>query len=138
MGEQFEVFIEKRTEDGGLLISREKAIAIQVWEQIARIQEEDGTIEGRIESRVKGGMSVDIGVPAFLPYSQIDLRPVKDLDALIGQVFAFKVLKFNRKRNNVVISRRVILEEERSALREQMRNTLIIDRQCIMFFKFFI
>ena len=124
MGEQFEVFIEKRTEDGGLLISREKAIAIQVWEQIARIQEEDGTIEGRIESRVKGGMSVDIGVPAFLPYSQIDLRPVKDLDALIGQVFAFKVLKFNRKRNNVVISRRVILEEERSALREQMRNTL--------------
>ena len=124
VGEQFEVFIEKRTEDGGLLISREKAIAIQVWEQIARIQEEDGTIEGRIESRVKGGMSVDIGVPAFLPYSQIDLRPVKDLDALIGQVFAFKVLKFNRKRNNVVISRRVILEEERSALREQMRNTL--------------
>ena len=69
-------------------------------------------------------MSVDIGVPAFLPYSQIDLRPVKDLDALIGQVFAFKVLKFNRKRNNVVISRRVILEKKHSTLREQMRNTL--------------
>ena len=69
-------------------------------------------------------MSVDIGVPAFLPYSQIDLRPVKDLDALIGETYAFKILKFNRKRNNVVISRRVILEEERSALREQMRNTL--------------
>ncbi len=124
IGDQFEVFIEKRKEEGGLLLSREKAIAIKVWEQIARIQEEDGTIEGRIDSRVKGGMSVDIGVPAFLPYSQIDLRPVKDLDALIGETYAFKILKFNRKRNNVVISRRVILEEERSALREQMRNTL--------------
>ena len=124
IGDQFEVFIEKRKEEGGLLLSREKAIAIKVWEEIARIQEEDGTIEGRIDSRVKGGMSVDIGVPAFLPYSQIDLRPVKDLDALIGEVYAFKVLKFNRKRNNVVISRRVILEEERAALRDQMRNTL--------------
>ncbi|MDO5675265.1 MAG: 30S ribosomal protein S1 [bacterium] len=124
IGDQFEVFIEKRKEEGGLLLSREKAIAIKVWEEIARIQEDDGTIEGRIDSRVKGGMSVDIGVPAFLPYSQIDLRPVKDLDALIGETYDFKILKFNRKRNNVVISRRVILEEERSALREQMRNTL--------------
>ena len=124
IGDQFEVFIEKRKEEGGLLLSREKAIAIKVWEQIAKIQEEDGTIEGRIENRVKGGMSVDIGVPAFLPYSQIDLRPVKDLDALIGQTFEFKILKFNRKRNNVVISRRAILEEKRAKLREQMRSTL--------------
>ncbi len=124
IGDKFEVFIEKRKEEGGLLLSREKAIAIKVWERIATIQEEDGTIEGRIENRVKGGMSVDIGVPAFLPYSQIDLRPVKDLDALIGENFDFKILKFNRKRNNVVISRRAILEEERSQLREQMRATL--------------
>ncbi len=124
IGDQFEVFIEKRKDEGGLLLSREKAIAIKVWEQIAKIQEEDGTIEGRIESRVKGGMSVDIGVPAFLPYSQIDLRPVKDLDGLIGQTFEFKILKFNRKRNNVVISRRAILESQRSALREQMRTSL--------------
>ena len=79
IGDQFEVFIEKRKEEGGLLLSREKAIAIKVWEQIATIQEEDGTIEGRIDSRVKGGMSVDIGVPAFLPYSPIDLRPGKDI-----------------------------------------------------------
>ncbi|MBW1749250.1 MAG: 30S ribosomal protein S1, partial [Deltaproteobacteria bacterium] len=124
VGDQFEVFIEKRKEEGGLLLSREKAIAIKVWEKIAKIQEEDGTIEGRLDNRVKGGMSVDIGVPAFLPYSQIDLRPVKDLDALIGQTFDFKILKFNRKRNNVVISRRVILEEKRAELREQMRSTL--------------
>ncbi len=124
VGNTFEVFVERRKEEGGLLLSREKAIAIKVWEEIAKIQEEDGTIEGRIESRVKGGMSVDIGVPAFLPYSQIDLRPVKDLDALIGETFDFKILKFNRKRNNVVISRRAILEEERKELREKMRSKL--------------
>ncbi len=124
IGDTFEVFVERRKEEGGLLLSREKAIAIKVWEDIAKIQEEDETIEGRIESRVKGGMSVDIGVPAFLPYSQIDLRPVKDLDALIGETLEFKVLKFNKKRNNVVISRRAILEEERNALREKMRSKL--------------
>jgi small subunit ribosomal protein S1 len=124
IGDQFEVFIEKRKEEGGLLLSREKAIAIKVWEEIARIQEEDGTIQGKIESRVKGGMSVDIGVPAFLPYSQIDLRPVKDMDELICESFEFKILKFNRKRNNVVISRRAILEEQRAQLREEMRSTL--------------
>ncbi len=124
VGDTFEVFVERREGEGGLLLSREKAIAIKVWEDIAKIQEEDGTIEGRIESRVKGGMSVDIGVPAFLPYSQIDLRPVKDLDALIGDSYEFKVLKFNKKRNNVVISRRAILEEARNKLREEMRSKL--------------
>ncbi len=124
IGDQFEVFVERRKEEGGLLLSREKAIAIKVWEKIAEIQEADGIIEGKIESRVKGGMSVDIGVPAFLPYSQIDLRPVKDLDALIGESFEFKILKFNRKRNNVVISRRAILEEARQKLREAMRSKL--------------
>jgi len=124
VGDTFDVYVEKRESEGGLRLSREKAIGIKVWEAIARIQEEDGTIQGHIESRVKGGLSVDIGVPAFLPYSQIDLRPVKDLDALIGKAFEFKILKFNRKRNNVVISRRAILEEERKKLREQMRDTL--------------
>ena len=124
VGDTIEVFVERRKDEGGLLLSREKAIAIKVWEDIARIQEADGTIQGSIESRVKGGMSVDIGVPAFLPYSQIDLRPVKDLDGLIGQSYEFKILKFNRKRNNVVISRRAILEEERNKLREEMRSRL--------------
>ncbi|MGL1932380.1 MAG: 30S ribosomal protein S1 [Desulfotalea sp.] len=124
IGDTFEVFVERRKEEGGLLLSREKAIAIKVWEDIAKIQENDDTIEGKIESRVKGGMSVDIGVPAFLPYSQIDLRPVKDLDALIGESLEFKVLKYNKKRNNVVISRRAILEEARNKLREDMRSKL--------------
>ena len=124
VGDTYEVFVEKRKEEGGLLLSREKAIGIKVWEEIAKIQSDDGTIDGKIENRVKGGMSVDIGVPAFLPYSQIDLRPVKDLDALIGQTFPFKILKFNRKRNNVVISRRAILEKEREAMRATMRTSL--------------
>ncbi len=124
VGDTFEVFVERRKDEGGLLLSREKAIAIKVWEEIARIQEEDGTISGIIDNRVKGGMSVNVGVPAFLPYSQIDLRPVKDLDALIGQTLDFQILKFNRKRNNVVISRRAILEGERNKLREKMRDLL--------------
>jgi small subunit ribosomal protein S1 len=124
IGDSFEVFVEKRKEEGGLLLSREKAIGIKVWEEIAKIQADDGTIDGKIENRVKGGMSVDIGVPAFLPYSQIDLRPVKDLDALIGETFPFKILKFNRKRNNVVISRRAILEQEREKMRSEMRTNL--------------
>ena len=124
IGDSYEVFVEKRKEEGGILLSREKAIGIKVWEEIAKIQADDGTIDGKIENRVKGGMSVDIGVPAFLPYSQIDLRPVKDLDALIGQTFPFKILKFNRKRNNVVISRRAILEKEREKMRDSMRTSL--------------
>jgi small subunit ribosomal protein S1 len=123
-GDIIDVFVEKREADGGLRLSREKAIGIKVWEDIARIQEEDGTIEGRIESRVKGGLSVDIGVPAFLPYSQIDLRPVKDLDNMLGKNFDFKVLKYNRRRNNVVISRRAILEAGRDKMRNEMRKTL--------------
>ncbi|MDA3972005.1 MAG: 30S ribosomal protein S1 [Desulfobulbaceae bacterium] len=124
VGDIFDVFVERREAEGGLRLSHEKAIGIKVWEDIATIQEEDGTILGRIDNRVKGGLSVDIGVPAFLPYSQIDLRPVKDLDALIGDSFDFKILKYNKKRNNVVISRRAILEEERQKLREEMRSTL--------------
>lgn len=124
VGDVFDVYVEKREAEGGLRLSREKAIGIKVWEDIANIQEGDGTIQGRIESRVKGGLSVDIGVPAFLPYSQIDLRPVKDLDNMIGQTYDFKILKFNRKRNNVVISRRAILEAERLKLRQEMRSSL--------------
>lgn len=127
VGSTFDVFVEKREGEGGLRLSREKAIGIKVWEDIAKIHDNDGIIQGLIENRVKGGLSVDIGVPAFLPYSQIDLRPVKDLDAMLGQTYDFKVLKYNRKRNNVVISRRAILESERSKLRETMRDTLVQD-----------
>ena len=127
VNDTFEVYVEKREGEGGLRLSREKAIGIKVWEAIAKIQEADGEIQGLIENRVKGGLSVDIGVPAFLPYSQIDLRPVKDLDSMLNKNYDFKILKYNRKRNNVVISRRAILEAERNLLREKMRDTLVED-----------
>lgn len=98
-------------------LSKEKAEKIKVWDEIKKAHDEDGTIQGTITSRVKGGFQVDIGVPAFLPGSQADLRPIRNLDEMVGKTFQFKILKYNRKRSNIVLSRRVILEAEREALR---------------------
>ncbi len=108
-------------EEDEILLSKDKAAKIKVWEEISRIYNEDGVIEGKVVARVKGGLSVDIGVQAFLPGSQVDLRPVKNLESLVGQVFQFKILKYNKRRGNVVLSRRVILEEDRA---EQKSKTL--------------
>jgi len=114
VGQQVDVLLERaEDEDGTIILSKEKAAKIKVWDEISRVYNEDGVITGAIVGRVKGGMSVDIGVPAFLPGSQVDLRPVRNLDALIGQTFDFKILKFNKKRANIVLSRRVLLEKER-------------------------
>ena len=106
-------------EDGEILLSKDKAAKIKVWEEISRIYNEDAVIEGKITSRVKGGLSVDIGVPAFLPGSQVDLRPVKNLESLVGESHNFKILKYNKRRGNVVLSRRALLEEERTELKAQ-------------------
>jgi small subunit ribosomal protein S1 len=106
------------------LLSKEKASKIKVWEDIKRAYEEDGVVSGVITSRVKGGLSVDIGVPAFLPGSQVSLRAVRDLDPMVGQTFEFKVLKYNRKRSNIVLSRRVILEKAREAKRAETLATI--------------
>jgi len=100
-----------------VILSKEKAEKVKVWEEIKDVYEADRTMEGTIVSRVKGGFSVDIGVPAFLPGSQADLRPIRNLDEMVGKRFAFKVLKYNRKRSNIVLSRRVILEKERETKR---------------------
>ncbi|MCA1988591.1 MAG: 30S ribosomal protein S1 [Desulfarculus sp.] len=114
VGQQVDVLLERaEDEDGTIILSKEKAAKIKVWDEISRVYNEDGVITGVIVGRVKGGMSVDIGVPAFLPGSQVDLRPVRNLDSLIGQTFDFKILKFNKKRANIVLSRRVLLEKER-------------------------
>jgi small subunit ribosomal protein S1 len=119
-GDYIEVLLESRgDEDGQIVLSKNKADKIQVWEEIRRAYEGGGTVEGRIIDKVKGGLSVDIGVTAFLPGSQVDLRPVRNLDKLIGQVCKFRVLKYNRRRSNIVLSRRVILEENRQAARER-------------------
>jgi small subunit ribosomal protein S1 len=102
------------------VLSKEKADRFKVWDEISAACERDELIEGKIVARVKGGLSVTIrgGVKAFLPGSQVDLRPVRNLDAFLGQAFKFKVIKFNKKRGNIVLSRRVLLEKERAALKE--------------------
>jgi len=120
IGDRIDVLLErKESEEGLLILSKEKADKVRVWKDITRSCKEGEVIEGEIVSKVKGGLSVDIGgIFAFLPGSQIDLKPVRNLDFLIGKRLKFKVIKFNRKRNNIVLSRRILLEEERKLLRE--------------------
>jgi small subunit ribosomal protein S1 len=118
-GDTVEVMVEYWDEDDEVVVlSKEKAAKVKVWEDIKKAYDDNGIISGTIESRVKGGFSVDIGVQAFLPGSQADLRPIRNLDEMVGQTLSFKILKYNRKRSNIVLSRRVILEQER----EQQRN----------------
>ena len=121
VGDRIEVLLEKKdSEEGLLILSKEKADKVTVWRDVSRSCREGEVMEGEIVSKVKGGLSVDLGgINAFLPGSQIDLKPVRSLDALIGQRLRFKVIKFNRKRNNIVLSRRTLLEEERKQTREE-------------------
>jgi small subunit ribosomal protein S1 len=121
-GDEVEVLLESRENDSGLcVLSKEKADRLKVWDEISAACERDELIEGTIAQRVKGGLSVSIrgGVKAFLPGSQVDLRPVRNLDAFIGRTYKFKVIKFNKKRGNIVLSRRVLLEKERAELKGQ-------------------
>ena len=125
IGDRIDVLLErKESEEGLLTLSKEKADKIKIWREISRSCREGEVIEGEIVGKVKGGLSVDIGrILAFLPGSQIDLKPVRNLDVLISQRLKFKVIKFNRKRNNIVLSRRVLLDEERKQLRgETLKN----------------
>lgn len=113
-GDTVEVMVEWwDDEEERVILSKEKAEKVKVWDDIKKAHDSDGTVEGIILSRVKGGFSVDIGVQAFLPGSQADLRPIRNLDELVGKTFVFKILKYNRKRSNVVLSRRAILEQDR-------------------------
>lgn len=117
-GDLIEVMVESREDDSGrLILSKEKADRVKVWDNISLACERNEIVEGTITGRVKGGLQVDIGVRAFLPGSQIDLRPVRNLDKMIGERFQFKVIKFNRKRGNIVLSRRALLEKEREEKR---------------------
>ena len=118
VGDSVEVMVEWWDDENEVVVlSKEKAEKVKVWEEIKEAYDNDSTIEGTITSRVKGGFSVDIGVQAFLPGSQADLRPIRNLDEMVGKTFEFKILKYNRKRSNIVLSRRVILEAEREAKR---------------------
>jgi len=119
-GDEIDVFIEGwENENGMMQLSKDKADRMKIWDRVNAVFENDDVIEGRIVSRIKGGLAVDIGLKAFLPGSQIDLHPVRDLDKLLGQSFDFKILKLSRKRGNIVLSRRVILEKERESLRAE-------------------
>jgi small subunit ribosomal protein S1 len=126
-GDEVDVYIESRENDDGLVtLSKEKADKMKVWDEISAACERDELIEGTISQRVKGGLSVTIrgGVKAFLPGSQVDLRPIRNLDKLIGQTYQFKVIKFNKKRGNIVLSRRVLLEKERDEQKTKTLETL--------------
>lgn len=113
VGDEFEVFVDRRDGEGNLVLSRDKAARIKVWDDVKIACEQNTTMQGTITERVKGGLSVDIGIPAFLPGSQVDIRPIRDLDKYVGQTLIFNIIKYDRKRNNVVLSRRAILEKER-------------------------
>ena len=125
VGDQFDVLIERTENEHGLIsLSKEKADRQKVWNAL----EEDAVVPGRIVSRIKGGLTVDIGVNAFLPGSQVDLRPVRNLDKLIGETFDFKIIKLNKRRGNIVLSRRVLLETERESQRGDTLKTLSEDQ----------
>ncbi len=112
-GDVVEVLLEKsEDENGHVVLSREKAEKMKVWEEVERAYSENRYIKGRIIERIKGGLAVDIGIRAFLPGSLIDVRPVKNLNAFRGQELLMKVIKVNKKRGNIVLSRKAVLEEE--------------------------
>jgi len=119
-GDEVDVYLESVEDvDGQLILSKEKADQMKAWDEISKAVESDEIVKGVVLARVKGGLSVDIGVKAFLPGSQVDLRPVKNLEKLIGETLEFKIIKFNKRRGNIVLSRRVLLEEERQAKRQE-------------------
>ena len=126
VGDQVEALLEgSETEEGPLMLSKNKASRIKVWEEISSAYHNDGTVEGTIVAKVKGGLSVDLGgILAFLPGSQVDLMPVRHTDHLIGQTTTFNVLKFNRKRRNVVLSRRSLLEKVKGDAKATLLSTL--------------
>jgi small subunit ribosomal protein S1 len=123
--DRIQVYIEECEDaDGNLVLSKEKADKMKIWEELENLYKEEKSIDGKVVSRIKGGMMVDIGVKAFLPGSQIDLHPVRDLDGLVGRTFPMKIIKINHRRGNVVVSRRVLLEETRDKKRQTTLATL--------------
>jgi small subunit ribosomal protein S1 len=125
VGDQVDVLLEEAEDDSGrIVLSKEKADRLKIWDEISRAYKADEAVEGTIISRVKGGLAVDIGVKAFLPGSQVDLRPVRNLEQVVGQKLQFKIIKFNKRRANIVLSRRALLETERKKLRESTLETL--------------
>ena len=121
VGDVVDVLFERRENDSGQIgLSKEKADRQKIWGSL----EEGAVVEGKIVGRIKGGLTVDIGINAFLPGSQVDLRPVRNLEKLLGATFDFKIIKLNKRRGNIVLSRRVLLEEQRENMRTDTLETL--------------
>ena len=129
VGDALSVFLERIESDTGFMqLSKDKAEIIKAWDEISQACENDQLVEGTIIAKVKGGLSVDIGVKAFLPGSQIDVKPVKHLDKFLGKKFKFKIIKFNKKRGNIVLSRRAIVAQEKERQRAETLSTLHEDQ----------
>jgi small subunit ribosomal protein S1 len=124
-GDEVDVYFEgTETENGTVTLSHAKAEKFKVWRELDRAFQTETAVEGVVLGKVKGGLKVDIGVPAFLPGSHVDIRPARNLDRYVGQRGRFQILKFNRARGNVVVSRRSVLERERASLKEQTLKVL--------------
>src|ERR1700719_4177407 len=124
-GDEVDVYFEgNETENGTVLLSHAKAEKFKVWRELEKAFQSEMAVEGVVLGKVKGGLKVDIGVPAFLPGSDVDIRPARNLDRYVGQRGRFQILKFNRARGNVVVSRRSVLERERASLKEQTLKVL--------------
>ena len=125
-GDEVEVLMEStEVKDGYVKLSREKVRRVRVWDDIESAYQQQKTIQARVVEKVKGGLAVDIGVKAFLPGSHLDIRPVRELDSWIGQEVPCKIIKFHKKRNNIVVSRRALLEEESREQREKLKSILV-------------
>ena len=125
VGDEVDVFFDSSEgENGGIVLSRERAENIKIWEEIERAYREGLGVEGVILAKVKGGFQVDVGVPGFLPGSHVDVRPTRNLDKFLGKREKFAVLKYNRPRGNVVVSRRVLMEKEREVLKKEILKVL--------------
>jgi len=124
-GEEVDVYFEgTETDNGTVMLSHAKAEKFKVWRELDKAFQSETPVEGVVLGKVKGGLKVDIGVPAFLPGSHVDIRPARNLDRYVGQRGRFRILKFNRARGNVVVSRRSVLERERASLKEQTLKVL--------------
>ena len=125
VGDEIDVYFDSsEAEGGGIVLSRQRAENMKVWEDIERAAHDGTGVEGVIVAKVRGGFKVDLGVPAFLPGSHVDIRPTRNLDRFLGQRDKFAVLKFNRARGNVVVSRRALLEKERDSLKKEILKVL--------------
>jgi small subunit ribosomal protein S1 len=125
VGDTVEVLLlTSENEYGEVVLSKDRAMQLKVWNELEKLHKEDKLVSGKVVQKVKGGLQIDVGVPAFLPGSQVDIRPQRYLDKFVGETLDFKILKYSRERGNIVLSRRAVLEAERKALKKDTINQI--------------